>query len=111
MEADGGASNNVGNVDYFGGTIVNNITNAAAAAIFNTGATSQDGSYQLKPGSPAIGFGSGGVDAGAFGGAADEQYVLSGISEFVPNIYFLNVPTVGAHTGGLPVRIKIKANK
>ena len=109
--AEGGASYNVGNVDYFAGAISNNITTATAAMLFNSSAGSQDANYQLKAGSPASGFAPGGIDAGAFGGLPDDKYVLSGISEFVPNIYFMNVPTVGAHTGGLPVHIKIKANK
>ncbi len=110
IDARGGAQNNVTNVDFEYGTSINNIINVDPSVLFIQ-AFSTDGAYQLKPGSPASGFGTGGVDCGAFGGLIDEKYVLSGISEFVPNIYFLQVPPVGAHTGGLPVHIKIKANK
>jgi hypothetical protein len=111
IDARGGATNNVTTIDFeYTPAPAPNIVNVDPTTLFIT-ANSTDGVYQLKPGSPASGYGTGGVDAGAFGGLPDDQYVLSGISEFVPNIYFLNVPTVGAHTGGLPVHIKIKANK
>ena len=40
-----------------------------------TGST--DGRYKLKAGSPAIGYGVGGVDCGIYGGP--EPYVLSGM--------------------------------
>jgi hypothetical protein len=107
------AQNNVANVPFnVPGTNINNAV-IANSLLLNSDPTitSIDAQYMLKTGSPAIGYGVGGVDAGAFGGAANENYVLSGIAEFVPNVYFLNVPTVGTATGGLPVHIKVKANQ
>jgi hypothetical protein len=53
---------------------------------YNTG---NDKDLQLKPASPAIGAGYGGVDAGAFGGAS--PYVLS-VQPNIPAIYKLNAP-------------------
>ena len=106
-------SNNVGNATYSAaGT---NITNAVEAntLVLNSDPTisSGDARYKLRAGSAAIGYGQGGVDCGAFGGNAADSYELSGIAEFVPNIFFMNVPTVGTTTGGLPVRIKVRANQ
>lgn len=107
------AINNVGNATYSASGP--NITNAVLANTLvltsEPGVTSADGQYRLKPGSPAIGYGQGGVDCGAFGGNPSEKYELSGIAEFVPNIYYLNVPTVGGSSGGLPVHIKVRANQ
>lgn len=51
-------------------------------------AGSSDGQFMLKPGSPAIGAGYGGVDCGIFGGI--DPYVLSGIPT-VPAIWLLDV--------------------
>jgi hypothetical protein len=51
-------------------------------------AGSSDGQFKLKPGSPAIGAGYGGVDCGIFGG--NDPYVLSGIPT-VPAIWLLDV--------------------
>lgn len=107
------ANNNVGTAVFTsGGT---NISNAVQADVFVLGSdpaiTSPDGRLKLKTGSAAIGYGQGGVDCGIFGGASNQRYELSGIAEFVPNIFYLNVPTVGTTTGGLPVHIKIRANQ
>lgn len=107
------AMNNAGDATYSSGGP--NITNAVLAntLVLNSDPTitSADGRYKLKPGSVAIGYGQGGVDCGAFGGSASEKYELSGIAEFVPNIFYLNVPVVGGSTGGLPVHIKVRANQ
>lgn len=106
------AINNVGTATY--SAPGPNITNAVYADVFvlnsDPSITSPDGRYKLKAGSVAIGYGQGGVDCGIFGGLANERYELSGIAEFVPNIFYLNVPTVGTATGGLPVHIKVRAN-
>lgn len=105
--------NNVGNVNYT--SPGPNITNAVESNVFvlnsNPSIASPDARFKLKTGSAAIGYGLGGVDCGAFGGPAGSSYELSGIAEFVPNIFFLDVPTVGTQTGGLPVHIKIRANQ
>jgi hypothetical protein len=104
------ADHNVSNVDIFpaGGT---NITNADGPNTYvlttNPGISSEDGIFQLKPGSAAIGYGNDGKDAGAYGGTL--PYVLSGIPA-IPNIYFANPQQVGTTTGGLKIQLKIKAN-
>ncbi|HYF31642.1 MAG TPA: hypothetical protein VD993_11025 [Chitinophagaceae bacterium] len=107
------ASNNVGNATY--SAAGPNITNAVKADVFvlnsDPNIASLDGRFQLKTGSVAIGYGQGGVDCGVFGGLANQRYELSGIAEFVPNIFYLNVPAVGTANGGLPVHIKVRANR
>jgi hypothetical protein len=65
-----------------------------------------DNKWKLATGSPAIGAGLNGVDAGAFGGLT--PYVLSGIPE-IPSIYFLEVPTSGNNS--LDVKMKVRSNK
>lgn len=105
-----GADRNVGNAQFTaqGGT---NITNAALQniCILNTGgiAYGPDGKYQLIAGSPAIGFGLGGIDCGPFGGP--DPYVLSGIP-LVPNIYASSIQGTPTSSGGLRLRLKVKAN-
>ena len=107
------ASNNVSNVNF--SAPGPNINNAVHADVFvlnsDPAITSADGRFKLKTGSVAIGYGQGGIDCGIFGGQANQRYELSGIAEFVPNIFYLNVPTVGTTTGGLPVHVKIRANQ
>ncbi len=48
-----------------------------------------DNVYQLKPGSPAIGAGGGGIDCGAFGGASPFRLAMT---PPVPSIYKLSLP-------------------
>ncbi len=69
---------------------------------------STDGNYQLKSGSPAIGYGIGGVDCGPFGGSS--PYVLSGIPP-IPTVYELLVPAVANSSTGLNVTIKAKSRQ
>jgi hypothetical protein len=71
----------------------------------DTGST--DGRWKLKPTSPGLGAGFGGVDVGIFGGP--EPYVLSGIPP-IPTIYSLTAPAVGEKNTGLPIQIKVKSN-
>jgi hypothetical protein len=74
--------------------------------VFLNHTTSLDKDLVLKAGSPAIGAGYGGVDAGAFGGAS--PYVLS-IQPNVPAIYKLNAPpSVSGST--MTVVISTKSN-
>lgn len=79
-------TNNLGSSTQFG-TSNGNQQNVIMANVF-LGAGSTDGQWQLKPGSPAIGAGVGGVDCGMFGG--DFPYVLSGIPA-IPAIYQLDL--------------------
>ena len=107
------ASNNVSNVSFTAPGP--NINNAVLSDVFvlnsDPNITSADGRFKLKAGSVAIGYAQGGGDCGVFGGQPNQRYELSGIAEFVPNIFYLNVPAVGTTTGGLPVHIKIRANQ
>lgn len=65
---------------------------------------SQDGYFQLCPGSPAIGAGINGQDCGIFGGL--EPYRLSGIPA-IPTIYQFIAPSTGFV---IPVQIKARSN-
>ncbi|HOD17715.1 MAG TPA: hypothetical protein PKJ14_03610 [Candidatus Cloacimonadota bacterium] len=65
---------------------------------------SQDGYYQLCPGSPAIGVGISGQDCGIFGGLT--PYHLSGIPA-IPTIYEFTAPATGFV---IPVQIKARSN-
>lgn len=74
--------------------------------VFINFSTQLDKDLQLKAGSPAIGTGYGGVDAGAFGGAS--PYALA-LQPNVPAIYKLNAPpTVSGNT--MTVVISTKSN-
>lgn len=93
-------NNNVGTGTQFP-TGNGNQQNKAWNTIFNlTG--SYDGKYALKAGSPAIGAGVSGIDAGIFGGAT--PYRLSGIPS-VPTIYALTSPQ-----GTTPVGNSVQIN-
>ena len=62
--------------------------------------------YQLKEGSPALGYGTNGVDCGAFGGQS--PYVLCGRPQFVPYIYDAQIPNTPTD-GKLNITLKIKS--
>ena len=68
---------------------------------------SSDGMFLLKPSSPAIGTGLGGVDMGLFGGS--DPYVLSGLPA-IPAIWSFTAPSSGSGTSGLNVNIKAKSH-
>lgn len=74
----------------------------------NPNSYSTDGRWQLKPNSPAIGAGVGGIDCGAWGGSS--PYRLSGMS-FNPNIWQVVMPVNGTSGGGLNVTVKANANQ
>jgi len=74
--------NNIGNDNQFGNQNGNQQYINMGDVFVGTGST--DGQWQLKPGSPAIGAGTGGQDCGMFGGP--NPYVLSGIPP-IPAIY------------------------
>lgn len=59
----------------------------------NANAGFVDNAFQLKPGSPALGAGEGGIDCGAFGGG--NPYRL-GATPAIPSIYRLTVPAAPA---------------
>lgn len=63
--------------------------------------------YKLKEGSPAIGYGLGGYDCGAFSGA--RPYRLFGRSEIIPSIYNVEIPSYPTNNK-LTVTFKVKAN-
>lgn len=65
----------------------------------------QEEKYQLKEGSAAIGYGTNGVDCGAFDGMY--PYVLCGRPQFVPYIYEAQIPTT-TDNGKLNITLKIK---
>lgn len=75
-------TNNIGNDNQFGNQNGNQQYVNMANVFLGTGST--DGQWQLKPGSPAIGAGTGGQDCGMFGGP--NPYILSGIPP-IPAIY------------------------
>jgi hypothetical protein len=90
---------------------LNNQVNVPLANIF-VGTGSDDGKYQLKAGSPAIGAGEpiNGVtpDCGAFGTA--DPYRLSGIAP-IPTIYSLTVPaTVPSSATTMTVTFSTRSN-
>lgn len=62
--------------------------------------------YQLKEGSPAIGYGTNGYDCGAFSGPY--PYVVSGRPRFIPYIYEANIPNQPTD-GKLNITLKIKS--
>lgn len=110
------------NGSSFNGTNTDVKNNIAATSIYGTANGNQelvdistvfeltgspDGMYLLKDGSPASGAGFGGVDCGMFGGT--EPYVLSGLPA-LPAIWFLDVPTSGSTSEGLPIHIKAKTH-
>lgn len=103
------ANNNVSSDSTFRGSN-NAIINQPVETIFslyNSSSASQDSRYTLTTGSPAIGAGVGGIDAGIFAGS--NPYVLSGIP-FIPHIYGLEVPNIGTTGNGLKVRVKAQTN-
>lgn len=104
-------TNNIFTADPLGTNVGNNLVNIDPVTLFvgfpNQGGNSLDGKFRLKSNSPAIGAGEGGVDIGPFGGSS--PYSLSGIS-LHPNIWFVNMPTIGTSGGGLQVQVKVNAN-
>jgi hypothetical protein len=70
----------------------------------NTG--SDDARWQLAPGSPAIGTGTGGSNMGAFGGAT--PYVLSGVPGR-PRLTRLVVPATATSSSGLQFEVDARA--
>lgn len=86
-----------------------NLLSTTMTTVF-VGATgnSTDGQWKLLGGSPAIAAGASGEDCGIYGGS--DPYVLSGMPP-IPSIFFYSAPSSGSASQGLPVNIKIRANK
>jgi hypothetical protein len=78
--------NNIGASTQFGNARGNQQNVDMTTVFLYTG--SSDGKYRLKPGSPAIGAGVGGVDCGSFGG--NYPYVLSGMVSG-PSVWYMNL--------------------
>ncbi|MEI7725114.1 MAG: hypothetical protein WCK09_08405 [Bacteroidota bacterium] len=90
--------NNIGASTQFG-SLNGNQENVDMTTVFTyTGST--DGKYKLKPGSPAIAAGAGGVDCGAFGG--NYPYTLSGMVSG-PSVWYMNM-------NGIDVTVKAKSH-
>lgn len=66
----------------------------------------QEEKYRLKEGSPALGYGTNGVDCGAFDGLY--PYVVNGRPQFVPYIYDAQIPNTPTD-GKLNIILKIKS--
>lgn len=71
------------------------------------GSFSNDGKWVLKAGSPAIGFGTGGVDNGIYGGAT--PYKLSGIPA-TPAFYKLSAPSTNAISNPYQITFSVRSN-
>jgi hypothetical protein len=85
----------------------NNIWDAVIEEVI-TGEGAAETKLYLIEGSPAIGYGEGGMDCGAYGGL--NPYILSGMPP-VPHIFKASVPVSATTTSGLPVNVQIKSQK
>jgi hypothetical protein len=90
----------------FGGQFGNSNTVFVGHPIALAGET-EDGKYKLKPGSPAIGAGIGGIDLGIFGGV--NPYRLSGIPS-IPTIYKLEASSLNATTNPYTITFSTRSN-
>jgi hypothetical protein len=101
-------AHNLGQSTQFG-TSNGNLSNVNMATVFTYGPGGEDvdNHYQLLAGSPALGAGVSGVDAGAFGG--DFPYYLSGIPA-IPAVFEATIPTIVTTASGLNINTKIKAH-
>jgi hypothetical protein len=99
-------THNIGHSTQYG-TADGNQQNVTMSNVF-VGLTgnSTDGQWQLKPGSPAIGAGQGGVDCGIFGG--NYPYVLSGMPP-IPSVFEFDSNSLPVNT--LNVTISAKAHE
>jgi hypothetical protein len=84
----------------------NNFLNTNMANVFINPTGGRDLDYVLKPGSPAIGVGNGGIDLGAFNGAA--SYVL-GLQPAIPAITALSAPSAN-NSSTINVTFSAKSN-
>lgn len=87
-----------------------NFGSAAATFLVNNPWTTwatEDTKFQLAAGSPAIGIGTGGINAGAFGGP--NPYVLSGVPAY-PVITNFTTSGVGNTSTPLQVNVTVRGN-
>lgn len=103
-------ANNIGTV----GTLPNengNVNGAMPSTIFINSVVNGlgyvDSDYRLSANSPAKGIGSGGIDAGAFGGA--NPYILSGLPSY-PIITNFTTSGMGNNNAPLNVSITVRGN-
>jgi hypothetical protein len=83
-----------------------NMQNVTMTDVFaGPAGNSTDGKWKLKTGSPAIGYGEGGIDCGMYGGPY--PYILSGMPN-IPAIYYFNAPSLP--TNSINVSIKAKSH-
>ena len=94
-----------GSVEIAIDTPANKINFTSLSLVF-TQTGSNDGKYQLKTGSPAIGFAYGGGDCGPFGSGS--PYILSGMPN-IPSVYEFIVPPAGG--SNLSITIKAKSHQ
>lgn len=95
-------TNNIANDNQFGNQNGNQQYVNMADVFLGTG--SSDGQWQLKPGSPAIGAGTGGQDCGMFGGP--NPYILSGIPP-IPAIYeYIQIYNTAVQQVGVTFSVK-----
>ncbi|MDQ6761286.1 MAG: hypothetical protein M3015_01520, partial [Bacteroidota bacterium] len=88
-----------------------NQTNVNLSTVFvgypTQGTFSNDNRWMLATGSPAIGAGNGGIDAGMFGGT--NAYRLSGIPA-IPSFYQLTAPTNAPTSSPYTITFSVKSN-
>lgn len=81
---------------------VDNLTNVSTQVFEDSGTA--DGMWQLCDGSVAVGYGTGGIDCGMYGGQI--PYILSGIPA-IPTIYEFTAPATGFT---IPIQIRTRSN-
>ncbi|MCX6269843.1 MAG: hypothetical protein NTU44_01240 [Bacteroidetes bacterium] len=94
---------NIGNSTQFGDQNGNQQNVVMTDVFVGASGNSTDGKWELKPGSPAIGAGEGGVDCGMFGGSY--PYVLSGMPA-IPAVYYFNAPSLPTNTINVSIKAK-----
>jgi hypothetical protein len=88
-------------------TFPDNLYDAVKESIFTlSGATEQK--WELKSGSPAIGYGFNGDDCGVYAGPM--HYVLAGLPLLLPRIFKANIPSSG-NGNVIPVHITAKTQE
>ncbi len=99
--------NNICNSTQFGNQNGNQ-QNVDMSTVFVNHTSGVDNGLLLKPDSPAIGAGFGGVDCGIFGG--DNPYVLSGLPP-IPSIFEATQSGIGSPNTPIQVNLKAKSNR
>ena len=92
-----------GNIGVSGGSMGSTVF----VGYYAQGTYSNDGRYALKPGSPAIGAGAGGIDCGMFGGT--NPYKLSGMPR-IPAFYKLTAPSNITSTNPYTITFSVRSN-